>query len=190
MNTNINDKISELTTDESMFTAYDVTISLRNDGHHVEHSDVKKIVHYLFDNQDMNPNYDRTSIIVPGTNSNALLYYHVSSDIGEYEPVEKNYILTDGNKTKYTVTIEGRLNIPARMIDISGLNGNVVAVYSENNEIIIVDKKDDSLVGKKILKIGLCRRYDFRIPKSVLENISSNNSFSIKADKNRITISL
>lgn len=179
----INDKVSELTTNESMFTAYDVTVSLRNDGHFVKHSDVKRVVHDLYDNQDMDPSYDRTLATVPGTSVQAYLYHHVSSDTDEYEPVAKNYSgkgtiqttsapitkapmpgsLPKGSKNKQPVdgvlenahlANDGRLNIPKRIIDESDLNGQVQIVKVDDEDLLwICEDMDEYDDGEVSLEL-------------------------------------
>jgi len=195
MTASISSKVNELTSDEKMFTAFDVTVSLRNDGEHIEHKDVKQIVHEIYENQDMDPAYDRTAITVPNTNVQAFLYYHITSDPDDYEPIKKNYIpitksqktTTKGLRTKQPVdgslddampTSEGRLNIPSKLIKDAGLDGKVVDICYNGLEIIITPKRNKNHISRRE-----CKAQDFRLSSGVMSYINVNkNVFEIKTD--------
>jgi len=91
MQDKVKDQINEWTDDKIMFTAYDVTVALRNGGERVKHSDIKTIVHDLYVQGEMDTGYSRQMVNVPGTNAQAFLYLHVISDPDEYEPIKATY---------------------------------------------------------------------------------------------------
>ena len=84
----IEDTLIEYLHGDKMFTAYDITTKVRQDGLWVEHADVRKIVEEAFiDNAMINVqgvHYDR-SIIDVGTSVKPFLYHLVGADITTYK---------------------------------------------------------------------------------------------------------
>lgn len=73
-----------------MFTAFDITKILRNDGDRVRHSEVNEIVQAMFTNTDMGM-YTRDAVNV-GATVRPFVYYHPYSDVANYRQdwVEQN----------------------------------------------------------------------------------------------------
>lgn len=65
-----------------MFTAFDITKDLRQQGSQIQHRNIKEIVHALFDHGEMS-GYNR-SLVDVGTNTRPFLYHPVSADISAY----------------------------------------------------------------------------------------------------------
>lgn len=91
MNDKIKDQVSEWQDDRIQFSAYDITVALRNSGVRISHSLVKQVVHDLYTNGEMDPGYERTLTSIPGTNQQAFVYHHLTDDVNDYEPVKKTY---------------------------------------------------------------------------------------------------
>lgn len=187
------DQISEWTDDNIMFTAYDVTIALRNSGERVDHKDVHSIVHKMYNDQDFHTSYDKTSITVPGTNVNAFLFYHINTDIDDYEPVKPTYpTATSKSPTISTLTqrvgvrnkqpingilscaypkYNGSLTIPSKLLISSGLKGKEVAITIKPNKIII----SSSINADPISEIKKPKADDVLIlSRKILKSLSKN----------------
>jgi hypothetical protein len=70
-----------------MFTAYDVTLEVRNRGHRAKHNGgIKELVHDLFGQGRMTPDYTRTLINLPGAPIQPWCYHPITSDPTLYAP--------------------------------------------------------------------------------------------------------
>lgn len=89
----IKDKIEEFVTANKMFSAYDITLSLRNGGMRVSHRDVRRICHACLAAEDIFDDcWTRTMHDVPGTTASAYIFHHeIAHDLEDYEPVQKDY---------------------------------------------------------------------------------------------------
>ena len=67
-----------------MFTAFDITKELKASGRRVYHSNVKPIVHALFNNGDMQ-GYNRSLISVSGAPVQPFLYHPCGADTSTYK---------------------------------------------------------------------------------------------------------
>lgn len=171
----IKDQITEWTDDKIMFSAYDVTIALRNGGERISHDHVKGVVHNLFTNSEMDSGYSRAMITIPGTTNKAFVYHHITSDLDEYEPVKATY--TSNSDPSQTVTSnvsptivqrigdrnkqpvndvldkaypahDGRLNIPMTFIKKAGLFNKKFSIVKEQNRVIVTKETSDGTVVK------------------------------------------
>jgi hypothetical protein len=99
--------IDELLNKNEMFTAYDVTVHLRNSGEHVEHHDIKSEVHDLYAVGQLT-DISRTVITIPGTHHKAYLYYNSdldNDDLLAYSSIIPTYTSkTNSAKTNSTKT--------------------------------------------------------------------------------------
>lgn len=165
---NVKEAIEELINQAEMFTAYDVTIHLRNNGEHVEHYDVKSEVHDLYAVGQLT-SIDRTIITIPGTVHKAYLYYSDSlehDDLLGYSSVKPTYakgqkvavaIVTRNKRNRQPrngllegakADSKGHLNIPTSMVREMFSEYNGVDAYKVDHETdkIIVSAQ---LYGKK-----------------------------------------
>lgn len=67
-----------------MFTAFDVTKTLRKDGDHVKHGNINEIVQAMFKSNEMGM-YERQTINIPGQPVEPFLYFHPFSDVANYQ---------------------------------------------------------------------------------------------------------
>lgn len=153
------DKINDFINRLKSFTAFDITTSLRNDGERVEHHDVKDEVHY-FHNNGMDYSYERKLVTVGG--KKAFLYYHITADIDEYEPVKATYKKDSFSRPSTTssvssttnsrnkqpkndilnnakVRLDGRLNIPMILIKKAGLKNKNIKIAVKNDCIVVTN---------------------------------------------------
>lgn len=190
----VKNKIIELTDKLKLFTAYDVTISLRNDGHHIEHVDVKKEINDLFNNNDFNPNYTREVITIQG--NTAWLYKTTFSTVDDYLPFDKTYdkvpnsqpIKTNiRNKQPVDDSLLGcftdkknRLNIPKKLINKLFKSNDVYIVCDKNSiKLFNKDKRDSSYMQMKNGSI--------RLPGKVTDFLNTMN-FDIVLESDHILI--
>lgn len=172
----IKDQITEWTDDKVMFSAYDITIALRNSGERISHDHVKGVVHNLFTNSEMDSGYSRAMITIPGTSDKAFVYHHITSDLDEYEPVKATYSTSNdpsqavvsntlaptivqriGDRNKQPVNDvldkaypahDGRLNIPMTFIKKAGLFNKKFSIIKENNRVVVTKETSDGTVVK------------------------------------------
>ena len=86
----VRDKVAEFVTAGYMFTAYDVTKSLRNSGEQVKHHEVNDVVQAMFNNGDMN-DYNRDVKDI-GAPVKPFIYYSPYSDLNLYD---KDWLTND-----------------------------------------------------------------------------------------------
>lgn len=77
---------------EESFTAFDITMYAKKyEGLKERHSEVKHIVHEMFDEGIMDENsdiiYERTLIDIPGVSEQAYLYHPRDEDVENYVPM-------------------------------------------------------------------------------------------------------
>lgn len=68
----------------NMFTAWDITCALRSRGIRQSHHDLKAVVHDLYMEGKMGPEYDRTLIAVGENAEKAYLYHPIGEDPCDY----------------------------------------------------------------------------------------------------------
>lgn len=79
------DTVNEFMNADTMFTAWDVTVAVRKRSKDkVQHFEVKKEVHRMFDNGGM-PSYDRVLANLPNVNPQPWIYYPPSADPSTYD---------------------------------------------------------------------------------------------------------
>lgn len=154
----IKQKVEEFVDNNISFTAYDITVSLRNDGERVAHNDVKTVVHDIFNNEEMGHSYERELKKIPGTQNTAFVYHHLMSDVDEYKPIKRNYKTNknksstntrDGVRNKQPVhgildvaypKYDGRLTIPRKLLKDAGIfNSKYYYIKQFDTEITISD---------------------------------------------------
>ena len=79
----IRDTVSDFVNKGFLFTAFDITRAIRDDGVTAYHSEAKEVVADIFGNGDMT-DYTRTSVDV-GVKVNPLVYHHEDADATAYE---------------------------------------------------------------------------------------------------------
>lgn len=173
--------IMDLTSDDTMFTAFDVTKVMREAALQVPHHEMRKFVHKYFDDGGMAMSYRRTQTPVvcdDGKTRNVNLYHQVAADISEYDKdalgkaaVDPFGAMTDGR---------GRLCVPADIVRDAGLAvGDPIEIHSFPQQIVIrydatdkdfikdytVDKSGNIRIGDKILRSnGLTgNRFSFKV---------------------------
>ena len=156
--------VDALIDDGKMFTAYDVTKSLRSAGFWVEHRDVRECVHGMFERGEMSgTGYARTVIPIPGK-APAFCYHLYTKDASEYDemsfgqavdedeapsPIKKvPHAKKDPATLPSIVLCErdsyGRLNIPKIFVDAIGLKrGENAKVYVNGGHLEIVNPERD-----------------------------------------------
>lgn len=126
-----------------MFTAFDVTKTIRNDGDRVRHKDVNQSVQNLFSNGDMGT-YTRDLVNV-GAPVEPWVYYHPYSDVHNYSPdwIENNPDQTgmkDQDDDNDTLT-SGSSNPDTDGVDIGGIDDDDEDEEEEDDNS--VDGSDD-----------------------------------------------
>lgn len=162
--------INEFITSNTMFSAFDVTYKLREEGFKVYHSEIRNIVRNMFNN-DLLTNYSRTLInidntqtfIYHGSNSDPYTYNKdwqvkksISTDINNLTTVDDNNSSlstpinikdnTDNTNIDSIIvhrTKEGRFEIPKKLID--KIRDDISSVFAEN--IFVVANKNNDILN-------------------------------------------
>ena len=80
----VRDVVAAKVSQNEMFTAFDVTKLLRQANNQVRHSNIKQIVHALYNHGDMQ-GYDRSLVRVSNASVMPFLYHPVSADTSTYQ---------------------------------------------------------------------------------------------------------
>lgn len=152
----IQDVVTEFVEDQRMFTAYDVTIKVREivgPTVNVKHNEIKNDIHKeMADHLDNDWNKSLEDV----GNGKAFVYYHFMSDSSEYEPLPSNPAKKiqkgGGWKTATPATVvvsssdslsldnRSRLLIPTSYMQHLNLKGgDEVNVYKETGKILITE---------------------------------------------------
>jgi hypothetical protein len=70
-----------------MFTAYDITCQVRDEGARVLHDEVRRVVHDLYETNKMEIAYERTLTEIGGARGPAYVYHHYTADPTTYRSV-------------------------------------------------------------------------------------------------------
>ena len=82
MITKIKDVVMDKVNDNEMFTAFDITKAIKNQGVSAKHNDIKKVVHGMFFNGDMGGGYDRQVVRIG--KAKPFVYFPIVSDPTTY----------------------------------------------------------------------------------------------------------
>lgn len=191
---NIEDAISRLVSDESLFTAYDVTKTLRHAGYHVKHSEVRAAV------RDFDFPYEYREGV--DSSIGAIVHYHMDSDVDDYNPndiPEFVVTLTGGKGASYQASSmlsitnttkiidkRSRFCVPASKLRDAGFTkGMNVKVLVEDDSIVIHDGNDGATVT-------VDKSNNIRIAKGTLQNafdsLPSKINIDVKDSKVTLTI--
>ncbi len=165
----IEDVVSENINADKMFTAWDVTVEVRKRSKdRVQHYEVKREVHKLFDNGGM-AGYNRVLANLPGINPQPFLYYPPSCDPTTYTgkptapaaavalpaPTSSMTALDDDDDDDVDVAADGsvvykfdttdRLCVPNKLVRELSLKAGdevevVVCTSAPNGEVCVVPK--------------------------------------------------
>lgn len=212
----IEEVVSENVNADKMFTAWDVTVEVRKRSKdRVQHYEVKREVHKLFDNGCMS-GYNRVLANLPGINPQPFLYFPPSCDPTTYTgkpaapaaavalpaPTSSMTALDDGTdvggdgSVVYKFDTTDRLCVPNRLVRQLGLKAGdeveVVCTVPPGNEVVVVQKGSPSIVGKGLSPVAtyVVDSYDnVRITRGALNKIGlSAVAFEIDGDGNEIKV--
>jgi hypothetical protein len=199
------DKIDYLISLPRAFTAYDVTISLRNDGHHVKHSEIRKLVHKFYDDGFMGPHY--TSELRDFGSYKSVLFYNVVDGYDVYKPICKTYTDTDTDTdtdddtdTSSTdirkrnkqpkedhlynakLTSDGRLNIPVKLVRKANFLKSV-DIHLVNNELHLMNGSNNKGAVTTVCNTG----WDLRVPAHCIKMLNKDE-FTVKVEDGIIIV--
>jgi hypothetical protein len=210
------DVVSDFVNSGSMFTAWDVTVAVRKRSKdRVQHFEVKKEVHRMFDQGDMT-GYNRVLANLPGVNPQPWLYYPPSADPTTYTgkptapaiavalpaPTSSMSQLDDGadiggdGSVIYKFDTTDRLCVPNKLIREMGLKtGDEVEVVSAAphvNEVSVFQKGTPAISANGFSQVATYTvdSYDnVRITRSALNKIGLNGvAFEIERNGNEIKV--
>lgn len=156
---NVMDMVEEFTIMNTSFTAYDITISLRNSGVHINHSEVRKKVHDAYHDDKMDSGYEKTAMKLPN-GKRAFVYHHITADLDDYEsvvpantniqpmvavphnPKVKNCQPVNGVLIDARAKSDGRLTIPKTLIKDCGLLNKNFKVVNIKKSVVLVRSTD------------------------------------------------
>lgn len=84
LNATVRQAVTDKVNANEMFTAFDITKAIRQTGARAYHSQVKGIVHGMFQNGEMT-GYDRTTIDLPNNPGRPFLYFPPTADPSTYQ---------------------------------------------------------------------------------------------------------
>ena len=84
LNATVRNAVTEKVNANEMFTAFDITKAVRQSGGRAYHSQVKGIVHGMFQNGEMT-GYDRMVVDLPNSPGRPYLYYPPTADPSTYQ---------------------------------------------------------------------------------------------------------
>jgi len=198
----VQDVVTEMVKDSKMFTAWDVTVRLRNQPNlgNIRHRDgVRECIHSMFnDDADEFYGYERTSVFVPKASSTVLVFHPLGTDAEQYnddtvvsdedvdeDDVDDSTDSTDSTDVGTKVDKRGRLCIRKATLQEAGITAGstVIALLSYHPNII----------SKTILKVRVAdgtttqdtylvdpRDNNVRISRRLLKKISTSNNFNIE----------
>ena len=205
----IEDEVKNKVSNGEMFTAYDVTCSIRKNGTNETHNEIKEVVHDLFNQGDM-VNYDRTRFTIPGKGSWAWLYFPIGTDYNDYA---RRFTSTSSSSTTtvssvsstpgFTAAVsgvspviapdsEGRVNIPKQLLRDLGLYSqrSYCIVNGKNKVIVTTAKFARGVDPKDVLERWVPFNGAIRISKKVLSEcgVSIKDSYVVEKSFDEVTV--
>ncbi len=170
---NIEDVITKLVNNNKLFTAYDVTKTLRHDGFHVKHKEVRNATKdFQF------PSYYKNSV---DNTIGAIVYYPDAKDITEYsaDDVPEFVINKQVNSTSPSIIDKRhRYCISASILRKAGfLKGMTANILIEDDKIVVYKGNDG-------ITVTVDKSNNIRISKGTLQN-----AFGALPDSINITFS-
>lgn len=177
---------------DQMFTAFDITNTIRNSGLHVFHHEVKRAVnHYDMDAHD----YTRETHSGLG----AFVYFPRWEDVEDYDPdaVKKFDVSQNGSSAQTKVTVSanatgildkrGRFTVPAKYVRSIDLRPYSKVTFDNNNGTITIRKADAN--DSKSATVD--KYWNIRIPRREFENafnkVPSNSELKIASNNDPVS---
>ena len=205
------DVVNEFVNDGNMFTAWDVTVAVRKRSKdRVQHFEVKKEVHRMFDNGSMS-SYNRQLANLPNISPQPWLYFPPSADPSAYtgkpavapaaalpSPTSSMTALDDGvdiaadGSIVYKFDSTDRLCVPNKLVREMGLKAGdeveVLCTVPATSEVCVVPKNAGGSTTNPTFSSQVATyvvdRYDnVRISRAALTKIGINGvAFEIERD--------
>jgi hypothetical protein len=196
---NIEDAIAGLINCDNMFTAYDVTKTLRHRGFHVRHREVRDAV------RDYNFPVEYTEGV--DSNIGAVVHYNMDDDVNDYDPnavpefvVNSGITGTASSATSYTIGTGPKTSSPVTSIvdkrsrfcvsasklrDAGFVKGMHVKVLIDHDKIVIHDGTDG-------VKVTVDKSNNIRIAKGTLQNAFDvmPTTINIESTTGRVELSI
>jgi len=184
------DTVNDFVAKGYMFTAYDVTKTLRNAGEFVKHSDVNAVVQSMRSNGEMD-NYEREVVDV-GSSVQPFVYYHPHSDVSKYDQhwVEnnpnqdgmKNDPASGGSSSGYTPlsSVTSKPTAPTATTSFTppSILGTVTMSILKKQGIVQTTKSENRLQ----IKLADVKKAGFTPHQTVYVHIAQNNDSVIVKD--------
>lgn len=187
---NIEDAIADLVAEQSLFTSYDITKTIRHRGYHVRHANVRDVV------RDFDFPYEYREGV--DGSIGAIVHYHMDDDIEDYNPNEipeflVNYgsggptapssdgpVGSNGGKIKINTTKivdkRQRFCVPAgKLRDAGFVKGMHVRVLVDHDKILIHSGNDGA-------EVTVDKSNNIRIAKGTLQNAFDTMPSKINID--------
>ncbi len=205
----IENTVNDFVRDNKLFTAYDVTVAVRqNVKDRVSHKDVKREVHKMFDSGSLF-GYNRTLANLAGVNPQPWIYHPLAEDASTYTGDAKvtkssgNVFVDLGLPNPVAAVVASlstlpdelhefdstdRLCVPAKLVRQLGLHEHdeAVLVTVSNDEFSILSKSN----AQTWFADYVVDRYDnVRVSRAtLLKNGVDGNKFEITGDANKVTV--
>jgi hypothetical protein len=172
-----------------MFTAFDISLEVKERGGHDRHRHMKKFVHDYHCRGLMGGDYDRTLMSIPGAKAQAWLYHPKSADPNTYKPQPRRKRTP---KDGYRMDRRSRVTVPVAWVRAAGLlPGNQAFIAADSSSTALVVMRDCSapkgfsvLQSYKVEKDG-----NVRIARTTLARAGlKSKRFAIDADGARIIV--
>ncbi len=211
----IEDAVNEFVNADTMFTAWDVTMAVRKRSkQRVQHFEVKKEVHRMFDNGNMF-SYNRTLANLPNVNPQPWIYHPLSADPSTYSgqpvsapvaaiatvppvaalPAASISTIDDGvdvaadGSVIYKFDTTDRLCIPNKLVRQLGLKDSdpVVVFQSDPSELVLAPSLPAGATPVADYHVD---RYDnVRIGRATFTKVGIQGvAFEIEGDSNQIKV--
>jgi len=162
----VKDVVADFIADEKLFSAYDITKTLRSDGNDVRHFEVKDIVHGLFANYEMDTQMIRTGKRLSG--GRWTLVYHLNwQDVSNYDPndvAEVAKVTDDGtsgqdrdsysdtqDRDSYDVDVDEEDEEDDDVVDVSyvdaTINDDHITLYKDNRRRVCIPAEKLRTIG-------------------------------------------
>jgi hypothetical protein len=137
-------KVDALIAAQKMFTAWDVTRLLRQDGEWARHDEVRTEVHNLFNDGEMSVNYLRSNVCIdPSTTTYAQVFHNSLDNPDDYD------------KSALTTTPTSVVN-PTPAVVPTPVSTPTAVKAPLNNDVLTTDCRGRILIKKSLVqKLGL-----------------------------------
>lgn len=203
----VRDEVIKKVSKSESFTAFDITKLVRRTGIGIRHNECKFIVHAMYREEDIMPEFQRTLVQLPGVSIQPWLYHPDSQDPDDYArsfrsdlpagsaPQVPSSLSTPSTKSCRNLSAnddgsfdrsagkEGYLYVPVMVLqDLNLVPGDDVSVSAKQDEVLL--SRDHGQASTTSCKVDV--KGNIRLSKSILP---SGDTFRIEIKGTNIKVS-